>query len=123
MFAVLAGLVVLLTVLAVAVEVVTRMPLPEHGSFAVIARTFMPAPAAFMGQTEKQREEAVGVQMLPAMQSFVKTLLHEQLPAMVEHRPFVILAVYALDLLLLTTIALRRWRTTCGTCGCGGRPT
>jgi hypothetical protein len=104
LFAIVAGLVILLTTLAVAVEIVTRLPLPETGSFAVIAKTFMPAPADFMGRTEKQKEEAVR-KLPPAMQSFVKTPLHEQLPpAMVQHWPFVILTVYTLDLLLLLTI-------------------
>lgn len=104
LFAVFAGLVVLVTILATAVEIVSRLPLPDHGSFAVIAQTFMPAPSDFMGQNEKERTAAISKLPSP-MQSFVKTPLHEQLPpAMVQHWPFVILTVYALDLLILLTI-------------------
>jgi hypothetical protein len=57
-----------------------------------------------MGQTEKEQTEAVA-KLPPAAQEFVSTPLHERLPpAMVQHWPFVILAVYALDLGLLTLV-------------------
>lgn len=104
LFAVVAGVTVLVTLLAVSVELVTRLPLPEKGSFAVVARFFTPAPASFMGQTERQREEALA-KLPPEAQEFLKTPLHEKLPpAMIEHWPFVVLAMYAFDLLILLTI-------------------
>jgi ABC-type lipoprotein release transport system permease subunit len=105
-FAVVAGLVVLLTLLAVSVEAVTRLPLAEKGSFAVVARFFTPAPGSLfvMAKTEKEREEKIAA-MSPPMQEFMKTPLHEKLPpAMIEHWPFVVLAMYAFDLLILLTI-------------------
>jgi putative ABC transport system permease protein len=103
-FAVVAGLTVLLALLAVSVEAVTRLPLPERGSFAVISRKVMPAPADFMGRTEKEREEALA-KFPPDVRKFLSTPLHEKLPpAMVEHWPFVVLAMYVFDLLILLTI-------------------
>ena len=103
-FAVFAGVAVLLTLLAGSVELVTRLTLPEHGSFATIAKFFLPAPADFMGKTEREREEAVS-KMPPPAQKFVRTPLWEKLPpAMVEHWQFVVLGVYAADLLILLTI-------------------
>jgi hypothetical protein len=103
-FAVFAGLVVLVTLVACSVELVSRLPLPERGSFAVIARAFLPAPGSFMGQTEKEREEAIG-KFPPPVQEYLKTPLHEKLPpAMVQHWPFVVLGVYALDLGLLLLV-------------------
>jgi putative ABC transport system permease protein len=104
LFALMAGLVVLLTVMAVSVEAVTRLPLPEHGSFAVIAKKFMPAPMGFMGKTAREQEEAVA-KLPPPAQEFVKTPLYERLPpVMSEHWPFVVLGVYALDLVILLFI-------------------
>ena len=128
LFAMFAGLLILVTLLAASVELVTRLPLPERGHFAVIARTFLPAPASFMGQTEKEQNEAVS-KLPPAAQEFVRTPLHEKLPpAMVQHWPFVVLGVYALDLGLLLLIGkvplaynLRnvrvRWKTNLMTAG------
>jgi ABC-type lipoprotein release transport system permease subunit len=105
-FAVVAGLVVLLTLLAASVELVTRLPLPEKGSFAVVARFFTPPPASLfvMAKTEKEREAKLA-EMSPRTQEFMKTPLHEKLPpAMVEHWPFVVLAMYGFDLVILLTI-------------------
>lgn len=105
-FAVVAGLVVLLSLLAASVELVTRLPLPEKGSFAVVARTFTPPPGTLfvMARTEQEREEKIAA-MPPRVQEFMKTPLHEKLPpAMVEHWPFVVLAMYALDLVILLSI-------------------
>jgi len=106
--AALSGLLVLLVILACSVELVSRLPLGERGSFAVIARFFFRAPesvpGAFQGLTEAQKEVAIS-KYSPEMQSFLKTPLHEKLPpAMVEHWQFVILAVYGFDVLLLLFI-------------------
>ena len=104
LFAVFAGLVILITLLAASVEIVSRLPLPERGHFAVIARAFLPAPMSFMGQTEREQKQAVE-KMQPAAQEFFRTPLYEKLPpAMVQHWPFVILTVYGLDLCLLLLI-------------------
>ncbi len=105
-FALAAGLVVLLSLLAASVELVTRLPLPERGSFAVVARFFTPAPGSvlIMARTEKEREEKIAA-MPPAVQEFMKTPLHEKLPpAMIQHWPFVVLAMYAFDLVILLSI-------------------
>ena len=103
-FALIAGFVVLVALLAFAVETVTRLPLAETGHFAVVARTMLPAVSSFMGQTEREQKEAVS-KMPPAMQKWVTTPLWEKLPpVMVQHWPFVILAVYALDIVLLLLI-------------------
>ncbi|HET6574320.1 MAG TPA: ABC transporter permease [Fimbriiglobus sp.] len=105
-FAVVAGLVVLLSLLAVSVELVTRLPLPEKGSFAVVARFFTPAPGSLfvMTRTEKEREEKIAA-MPPAVREFMKTPLNEKLPpAMIEHWPFVVLAMYGFDLVILLSI-------------------
>jgi hypothetical protein len=105
-FAVIAGLTVLLAMLAISVEAVTRLPLPERGSFAIVARFFTPSPGSFlvMARTEKEREEKIAA-MSPAVQEFMKTPLNERLPrAMVEHWEFVVLAMYGFDLLILLTI-------------------
>jgi FtsX-like permease family/MacB-like periplasmic core domain len=99
-----AGLTVFLVLLAVSVEVVSRLPLPKRGSFAVVAKTFLFAPADFMGKTPKDKEAAVA-KLPPPAQAFVKTPLYEQLPpAMVEHWPFVILGVYFGDLFVLLAV-------------------
>lgn len=103
-FALFAGLIILLALMAVSIEVVTRLHLPEHGSFAPVSRFFLPAPADFMGKTERERDEAVS-KLPPPAQQFVRTPLYEKLPpAMVEHWQFVVLTVYAADLLLLLTL-------------------
>ncbi|QEL13617.1 ABC transporter permease [Limnoglobus roseus] len=103
-FALGTGVIVLLAVLAVSVELVTRLPLPEKGSFGVVARTMTPAPGDFLGKTEREREENLS-KMPPDVQKFMRTPLHTKLPpAMIEHWPFVILAVYAFDLLILVFI-------------------
>ncbi|OWK36671.1 ABC transporter permease [Fimbriiglobus ruber] len=104
-FAVAAGLIVLVTLLAVSVELVTRLPLGEKGSFAIIAETALPAPVGFMGKTEKDRQAALDQYESEETKQFLKTPLYEKLPpAMVQHWPFVILAIYAADLLILLTI-------------------
>lgn len=103
-FAVLAGFVVLIALLAVSVEVVTRMPLPERGSFATVSKAFMPAPASFMGRTQAEKDKALA-KFPEETQEFLKTPLHEKLPAaMVEHWPFVVLVMYGADLLVLLTL-------------------
>src|SRR3954466_9677594 len=45
LFAALTGLVVLIALMAVSIEAVTQLPLPERGSFAPVARMFLPAPS------------------------------------------------------------------------------
>lgn len=103
-FALMAGFTILLTLLAISVELLSRAPLPDRGSFAIVARFFTPAPYEYMGKNEAEREEAVS-KMPPAAQKFVKTPLHEKLPkVMIEHWPFVILAMYFFDVLILMFI-------------------
>ncbi len=98
------GLTVFLILLALSVEAVTRLPLPKQGSFAVVAKTFMFAPADFMGRTPAEKEAALANIPEPT-RSLMKTPLHEQLPpAMVEHWPFVILGVYIGDLIVLLAV-------------------
>ena len=98
------GFVVLLVLLACSVELVSRMPLGERGSFAVVARFFLPAPGGFLGATEREQKEAIS-KFPTDIQPFFTTPLHEKLPpAMVQHWPFVILTIYCLDVLLLLFI-------------------
>lgn len=118
------GLTVLLALLAMSVELVSRLPLKEKGSFAVVARTFLPSPQAFvpLGKTEAEANEKLK-EMTPDQRAFWTTPLYQKLPpAMVEHWPFVILGVYLLDLgvlLLLGNVPLNynlrnvrvRWKT------------
>ncbi len=103
-FALLTGMIVLITLIAVSVEAVSRLPLPERGSFGVIARSFTPPISDFMGKTQRDRDAALA-KMPPDVQKFLKTPLHERLPpAMIEHWPFVILGIYMADLLILVFI-------------------
>lgn len=111
--AVVVGLAVLLGLLAVSVEGVSRlMPgegkaglLPEKGSFATIAKVFMPAPADLLLPPDPaMRKDALG-KMSPEVRETFTTPLHAKLPpAMVEHWPFVVLGVYLLDVGVLLLI-------------------
>ncbi len=104
--AVFTGLAVLFGLLAVSVEGVSRLPLPEKGSFGAVARFFMPAPADILplGRTEADKKAALA-RFSPQARETYTTPLHAKLPpAMVEHWPFVALAVYALDVLVLLLI-------------------
>ena len=94
------GLTVLLGLTAVSVEIVTRLPLPERGSFAVVARTLLPSPSGLKPLGENEAEVAAKLAtMTPDERAFWTTPLHAKLPAaMVQHWPFVILGVYLLDL-------------------------
>jgi ABC-type lipoprotein release transport system permease subunit len=57
-----------------------------------------------LGKSEREREAALA-KMPAEQQAFFKTPLYEQLPpALVEHWPFVILAMYAADVLILLSI-------------------
>jgi putative ABC transport system permease protein len=104
LFALFIGLVVLVGLLAVAVEGISRLPLPEKGSFGVIARALMPSLDMFLGQTEAEKKANLS-KMPPDVRQFFTTPLHAKLPpVMVEHWPFVILAVYILDIGLLMLI-------------------
>jgi len=104
LFALVAGLTVLITLLAVAVEVVSRLPLSERGHFAVVARTALPAPMVLLGQTQRDRDAKLAT-MSPDAAAFFRTPLHERLPpAMVQHWPVVVLVMYAADLLILLTL-------------------
>jgi hypothetical protein len=104
LFAAFAGLTVLVALLAVGVEAVTQLPLPEKGSFAVISETMMPAPKFLLGKTKAEQDEKLA-EMSPSARTFFTTPLSEKLPpAMVQHWPFVILAVYAADVLILLFI-------------------
>lgn len=103
-FAVFAGLTMLLTLLAVSVEIVSRLPLPEQGSFGVIARTFTPPLSAFMGKTEDDKKKALE-KLPPDVREHFTTPLSDRLPpAMIEHWPFVVLCMYGLDVLVLLFI-------------------
>lgn len=103
--AALSGFVILLVVLACSVEVVSRLPLGERGSFAIIAKTFLPPLTDYMGQTAEQKEAALSKMPNDEVRAFFKTPLHEKLPpAMVQHWQFVILTVYLFDVLLLLFI-------------------
>ena len=121
-FALFAGFVVLVALLAIAVEVVTRLPLPDRGSFGIIAETLLPAPELFLGRTSAERDARLAT--MPALlKEYFTTPLHEKLPpAMVQHWPFVILTMYLLDVVLLLFIGkvpfayntrnlLVRWKT------------
>jgi putative ABC transport system permease protein len=99
------GVVVVVALVAFAVEVVSRLPLPEKGEFAPIARKVLKVtPASFMGTTEAQREEAL--QKFPALlRPYLKQPVWMSLPpVMVEHWPFVILFTYLADLALLFVV-------------------
>jgi ABC-type lipoprotein release transport system permease subunit len=98
------AVVVLVALLAIAVEVVSRLPLPEKGSFGIIARTLLPAPEVVLPPAEEQRKEILAA-MPPEAREFWTTPLYAKLPsAMVEHWPFVSLMVYVLDLGVLLLI-------------------
>lgn len=104
--AVVTGLAVLFGLLAVSVEGVSLLPLPEKGSFAPIAKFFMPAPADLvpLGRTDADRKAAIA-KLPPSTRELYTTPLHTKLPpAMVEHWPFVALGVYLLDVLVLLLI-------------------
>ena len=101
--AAISGLVVFLVILACSVELVTRLPLGERGSFAVISRFFLGAPGDYMfiGVPPAQKAEAMA-NFSPEARDFLNAPLHEKLPpAMVQHWQFVILAMYGFDVLLL----------------------
>lgn len=103
-FALLTAMTVLIAQLAVSVEITTRLPLPERGPYASIARGFLPAPGVMLGETEKQRNEAMA-KMPSEVQEFFRTPLHEKLPpAMVQHWPVVVLLMYTFDVVLLFLI-------------------
>jgi len=133
-FALVTGFVVLITLLAVSTEGVTRLRestgtalLSERGQFAPVARGFLPAPSMMLGKSAREINEKLAEMPEPA-KSFFKTPLHEKLPpAMVNYWPVVIFGVYMLDLVLLMMIGkvplrynLRnvrvRWITNLMTC-------
>lgn len=104
LFALVTGFTVFLVLLAVSVELVSRLPLPTQGSFAVVPRFLLPAPASFMGRTPEDKQKALE-KFPPPMQEFLKTPVWERLPpAMVEHWPFVLLGMYIGDVLILLAI-------------------
>ena len=99
------GFVVFLAILACSVELVSRLPLGERGSFAVIPRTLLFAPADLLYRTDAERKAALDNIPSEEVRALLKTPLHEKLPpAMVEHWQFVFLAVYGFDVLLLLFI-------------------
>ena len=105
--AAISGFVVFLVILACSVELVSRLPLGERGSFAVIPRTllFAPGDLRYFGMPTTQKEEAIAKIESSEMREFLTTPLHEKLPpAMVQHWQFVFLAVYGFDVLLLLFI-------------------
>jgi ABC-type antimicrobial peptide transport system permease subunit len=98
------GLTLLLTILAISVEIVSRLPLPAQGSFNVVPKSLLFAPEAFLGRTEADKKQALSA-MTPELREFCKTPLYEKLPtALVEHWPFVFLTMYLLDLVVLLFI-------------------
>ncbi len=102
--AVVAGLSVLLALLAVSVEITSRLPLGERGHFVAVSETFLPAPIIMFGPTPKERAEKIA-NFPPNVQSFLKTPLSEQLPpALVQHWPVVILLMYIFDVGILLVI-------------------
>ncbi len=100
-----AGAVVLIALLAFAVELVTRLPLPENGQFAPIARKILGiTPSGFMGKTEEARELALE-KFPPAIRPYLTQPIWKSLPpAMVHHWPIVMLVMYAADLGLLLVV-------------------
>lgn len=99
------GLAVLFGLLAVSVEAVSRLPLPEKGSFSAIAKVFMPAPADVLLPPDKTMKKDALAKMPPEVKEEFTTPLHAKLPpAMVEHWQFVVLGVYLLDVLVLLVI-------------------
>lgn len=132
LFALVTGLAVLLGLLAVSVEGVSQLQqrglLPEKGSFAPVAKFFMPAPADLLLPPQEAQRKPILEKMPPDARKLWTTPLHAKLPpAMVEHWPFVILGVYLLDvgvLLLIGKVPLSynlrnirvRWLTNAMTC-------
>ena len=98
------GLTLLVTILAISVEIVSRLPLPAQGSFSVVPKSLLFAPEAFLGKTDEDKKKALAA-MSPELREFCKTPLHEKLPtAFVEQWPFVFLTMYLLDLVVLLFI-------------------
>ncbi len=98
------GLTLLLTILAISVEIVSRLPLPAQGSFNVVPKSLLFAPEAFLGKTDDEKKQRLAV-MAPPVHEFFTTPLYEKLPtALVEHWPFVFLTMYLLDLVVLLFI-------------------
>jgi putative ABC transport system permease protein len=134
LFALMSGFVVLITLLGMSVELVTRFRdatgtkiLSERGQFSPIARGFLPEPSVMLGKNSKEINEKLE-KMPPDLQTFMKTPLHEKLPpAMVNYWPLVIFLMYMFDIALLLVIGkvplrynlrnLRvRWLTNAMTC-------
>lgn len=100
-----AGLVVLIALLAFAVEVVTRLPLPDQGQFAPIARKVLGfTPSAFLGKTDEDREAALANVPAGVRPYLTQPVWRSLPPAMVQHWPFVMLVMYAADLGLLLVV-------------------
>lgn len=103
LFSLFAALIVLLTILAVSVEVVSRLPLPPKGQFGSVARGFLDiGPTTFMppdkkGKILSEATPAEKVQLLKPYFPLSTTLP----PVMVEHWPIVLLGMYLLDILVL----------------------
>lgn len=110
-FALVSGFVVLITLLGVSIEVVTRLRettgtavLSERGQFSSISRALLFAPSSFMGKSDKQREEVLAGIPEPT-RTFLRTPLYEKLPpAAVAYWPLVFFLVYLLDIGLLLAI-------------------
>jgi putative ABC transport system permease protein len=97
------GLTVLLGLLALSVEIVSRLTLPPQGSFAVIPKTLLMPPESilFPGKTPEEKK-AIYTNMAPEAKDFLTTPLHERMPtALIEHWPFVFLVMYLLDIVVL----------------------
>ena len=103
LFSLFAALIVLLTILAVSVEVVSRLPLPPKGQFGSVARGFLDiGPTSFMPPDKKGKilSEATPAEKAQLLKPYfpLSTTLP---PAMVEHWPIVLLGMYLLDILVL----------------------
>jgi len=112
LFAVLVGLTVLVGVLAVSVELVTRFAngpgqklLLENGQFSEVLRKLTPALSDVMPPRDKQQKEAMLAAMPEPVRAFYTTPLHKQLPDVaVKYWPIVAFVMYALDVLMLLFI-------------------
>ena len=101
-FSLITAVAILLGLMVLSVEIVTQLPLPEKGSFAVLVKTMLPAPSSFMGEDKEAQDKALAAIPDTNLRKFLATPVHKQLPpAMVQHWQFVILTMYFLDVLLL----------------------
>ena len=107
LIAVFLGVILLLTLLATSVELVTQLNLPEKGMFGPMARFFLDLfPVPLKGLSADQRAAFSAGGLVPKL--FVDSLslpLSKQLPpTLVQHWPIVILFIYLLDIAILVFV-------------------